>query len=556
MQAEVTMRWKRRAKGVGIDSDAVARRVQDCAAVILGVLPSSDLDQRLPLRCYCFSLYQLSLGEVLELVEEEFNVKIDDADWARSATPNWEDCTVDSIAEMVQRKLQRAGRPADLEVGGAKPASRGLSAAPEAPSAQARDDTSGVREAAQPPPTAHVATLQSMAKRLAGVGDRAAAIAALERALILLDDPGGQSANELLSSVVADLAHLYLDSGLFVRVQPPNVRQTLYERAVQLSVLGAERPNQAWAEALITLCQIERSAQRIVRAGTLCDQAVEVAMRSFGEGDPRTEPYLFSRGVLALESGDVARADHCFGRALDAVRALDALGSRSPVDLREASEALERQAMAYEAAREYDRAERLRGRSLRVRSAAAPRSREVAVAAHQFALHYFRRKDYKRARSILMEAIKIMVDITVPQARQNELRASDDSFTSFGPVVREAAIRDTETRAMLRELAVTWHETGPPLHTMETYEYVLSIYEEVHGPEHYELAHLLNNMGSFCVELRKYEKGTRLLERSLAILQRELNPNDPALAPVLHNLAGAYRSSGGRDGEAVALLER
>jgi CHAT domain-containing protein/tetratricopeptide (TPR) repeat protein len=91
--------------------------------------------------------------------------------------------------------------------------------------------------------------------------------------------------------------------------------------------------------------------------------------------------------------------------------------------------------------------------------------------------------------------------------------------------------------------------------TRERYEHALSVYEEVYGPEEPELGLLLSNMGSFYIEIGNYERGARLLERSVDSLQRRLGYDHPDLAPALSNLASAYRRTG-RDQEAAALLER
>jgi CHAT domain-containing protein/tetratricopeptide (TPR) repeat protein len=537
------------ARGADRDFNAIAAVVRDCAADVLGILPSSDLGRQVPLRDFSGGLYQLDLVQVIELVEEEFGVAIEDADWALCSTPNWEACTVNSIAEIVQQRL--GGSPAaDTGKGRTGRTSDKSSVTARAAPRQAQDDMNVIRggERTQQAPDSSV--FRTIAMNHARAGNLGAATETLEVALVLLERDA-QPGNEAAASVICDLARLYLEAGLFVRVRPSNARQELYERAVQLCSLGVDRPSHTLAQALAALSKIERGANRPARANWLSDRALAAARTVFGDGDPRTEPYLYDRAVLALEYGDVAIADTLFGEAVAVVQIRFGAGSR------EVSETLERQAAAYAAVGEYDRAEWSMECSIAIRNQVAPRSYDVAVAVHTLARLYFRRRDYKGARGLMLQALNIMIDVTVPAARQEELRRQSDSpFPDNFLVEREAAILDATARKVLCDLTVAWHETGPPGMTGKRYEQLLSVYEEVYGHEHPEVGELLSNMGSFYCELGNYERSVRLLERSVTILERNLGSGHPSLAPALHNLATAYLHSGGRDQEAMALLER
>jgi tetratricopeptide (TPR) repeat protein len=76
------------------------------------------------------------------------------------------------------------------------------------------------------------------------------------------------------------------------------------------------------------------------------------------------------------------------------------------------------------------------------------------------------------------------------------------------------------------------------------YERAIAIGEKTLGPEHPDLAIMLNNLALLYSVQGKYDEAEPLLKRAFAIDEKALGPEDPGLAIDLNNLAELYLNQG------------
>jgi tetratricopeptide (TPR) repeat protein len=84
---------------------------------------------------------------------------------------------------------------------------------------------------------------------------------------------------------------------------------------------------------------------------------------------------------------------------------------------------------------------------------------------------------------------------------------------------------------------------------------VLSIYEEVYGPDHPEVAWVLSNLAVLLRETSRPSEAETFIRRALAIHEKVSGPNDPAVAIVLNNLGHLLKTTERFD-EAASMYQR
>ena len=83
----------------------------------------------------------------------------------------------------------------------------------------------------------------------------------------------------------------------------------------------------------------------------------------------------------------------------------------------------------------------------------------------------------------------------------------------------------------------------------------LEVAEQNVGPDHPNVATILNNLAGLYKAQGHYAQAEPLFKRSLAIKEKALGPDHPAVATSLNNLATFYRAMN-RDDEAEPLEQR
>src|SRR5215475_38607 len=66
----------------------------------------------------------------------------------------------------------------------------------------------------------------------------------------------------------------------------------------------------------------------------------------------------------------------------------------------------------------------------------------------------------------------------------------------------------------------------------------LSLAEVTFGPNHLEVAEILNNLAVLCKYLARFDEAESLYQRALAISVQALGPDHANIATVYHNLGG------------------
>src|SRR4051812_14438543 len=93
------------------DFDKIAEAVRKEASICFGIDPNDKeygIDIRQSLRTYLYDNFQIDLVQLFDWVEKSQGITIDDNDWTETSTPNWENCSVYSITEIVVKKKGRA----------------------------------------------------------------------------------------------------------------------------------------------------------------------------------------------------------------------------------------------------------------------------------------------------------------------------------------------------------------------------------------------------------------------------------------------------------------
>ncbi len=89
------------------DFDKIAAAVRNEASICFSMDPEDKqdgIDVKKPLRTYLYHNFQLDLVELFDWIEKSQGITIDDDDWITTSSPNWENCSVYSITEIVCKK--------------------------------------------------------------------------------------------------------------------------------------------------------------------------------------------------------------------------------------------------------------------------------------------------------------------------------------------------------------------------------------------------------------------------------------------------------------------
>jgi len=87
------------------------------------------------------------------------------------------------------------------------------------------------------------------------------------------------------------------------------------------------------------------------------------------------------------------------------------------------------------------------------------------------------------------------------------------------------------------------------------YQRALAASQKTLGPNHPNIAIILNNLARLSYTQGKYAEAVPLYQRALAIIEKALGPEDPSTAQSLNNLAGLYRDQGNYE-QALSLFQR
>ena len=108
---------------------------------------------------------------------------------------------------------------------------------------------------------------------------------------------------------------------------------------------------------------------------------------------------------------------------------------------------------------------------------------------------------------------------------------------------------------ILNDLAGLYRDQGKYTESVPLYQRALAIQEQVLGPEHPNTVQSLNNLAGLYRDQGNYEQALPLYQRALAIQEKQLGPDDPSTAASLNNLALLYLAQG-KYQQALSLYRR
>jgi tetratricopeptide (TPR) repeat protein len=112
-----------------------------------------------------------------------------------------------------------------------------------------------------------------------------------------------------------------------------------------------------------------------------------------------------------------------------------------------------------------------------------------------------------------------------------------------------------EVAEVLNWLGILYRKQGRYQEAEPYYLRALSMREQHRGPEHPEVARSLNSLAGLYWQQGKYAQAEPLLQRALSMREQHRGPEHPEVARSLNNLGMLYREQG-RDAKAKPLLQR
>jgi tetratricopeptide (TPR) repeat protein len=114
-----------------------------------------------------------------------------------------------------------------------------------------------------------------------------------------------------------------------------------------------------------------------------------------------------------------------------------------------------------------------------------------------------------------------------------------------------------EEACRLHERAVAVREHGQHAEAATCARYALASFEREYGPDHPDVANILNNLAGIYADQGYYTEAARLAQRSVTIMEQTTGSPDLELLRIqsLRTLAGVYRAQGGY-AESESLYQR
>ncbi len=245
------------------------------------------------------------------------------------------------------------------------------------------------------------------------------------------------------------------------------------------------------------------------QAESLLTQALAMDEKEFGKDDPRIVENLTELGKIYSKEGRVANAVQSFDRAVKIRETQIRPG------LLALSESLDGLGNAYLAAGKNDQADSLLRQSLQLREENLPAlSPSIAESDNSLAPIYYRAGDYGQAESLYGHAISIY-----EQSGGDKLKLDNCRNNLASLYVAEG--KNAQAEPLLKA--------------------VLADYENAYGPNHPEVAVVLNNLAELTRREKQYNQAEAYCRRALSIYESNSDlVNSPYYATVLNNLALVY----------------
>ncbi len=119
----------------------------------------------------------------------------------------------------------------------------------------------------------------------------------------------------------------------------------------------------------------------------------------------------------------------------------------------------------------------------------------------------------------------------------------------------ERARDDHAAAHALNGFGLVYHSLGQTEAARERLERSLALWQKLLGPENARAAAVLNNLGFVLLDLQRPQEAQECVERALRMFEKVLGPEHPDVANTLNSLGDVLRARG-RDAEALAVYER
>ena len=129
---------------------------------------------------------------------------------------------------------------------------------------------------------------------------------------------------------------------------------------------------------------------------------------------------------------------------------------------------------------------------------------------------------------------------------------------ALGPPVYGEEAAEVSAEARLNDLTAEYtmrYQFGPTEKAIPVAEQALAVAEEAYGPDHEQVAQVLNDLGHLCLLQKDAARAEGLHGRALRIRERVFNNDGPAVVQSINNLAKVYMAQG-RYAEAQTFFER
>lgn len=263
------------------------------------------------------------------------------------------------------------------------------------------------------------------------------------------------------------------------------------------------------------------------RAITVAAKAMDVAAKLDGMDMKRQGQAVNNLAEIYFYQGQYTRAELLYKLALVILE--KNLGQNHS----DVAKSLSGLAMIYDIKNRYAEAEPLFKRALAIREKAlGPNHLDVATSLNELADLYCDQLRYALAiREKTLDAAATLSDLSMPYF----------NLKKYSQAIR----RQTPEATPLKNFTVLYFDQGQYTQVEPLFKRALAIREKAFGPDHPNVAMILNNLAAFYNSQGQYAQAEPLCKRALAIEEKDISPyqlND--MATILKNLIYIYRKTG------------
>ncbi len=309
-----------------------------------------------------------------------------------------------------------------------------------------------------------------------------------------------------------------------------------------------------YAGALNEIGDISRSKRDYTKAEPLLKRSLEIYERVSGAESYDAGIALNNLGFLYYEKNEYTKAEPYYLRSLKIEER--EFGNESPRIVGN----LNNLSAMYLETGEFSKAETNLKRSLAIREkTSGPESREMASALNNLAAFYYETADFQTTEALVQRSLIIYTKLFGEEHEavanvQNNLASvnhalgdyakSESLFLKSLETYEKKDKESLDVAATLSNLANVYNTKGDLTKAEEILQRALAIREKALGSEHPAVATTLNNLAEIYNKQGNYEKAILLHQRALQIRIKRFTEEHPAVANSLGNLGDIYKITG------------